>query len=235
MEDFDLRKYLADNVLLREDRDVEMWDNMGEEERLYTLLSVVEDPDEAEDLVDKSFYELPDAVAATVFENKDSINEGQFSWMTQDTDEQIGSEEENTIEVYMVDNMGNEYFEPEYDGYGNFGGEDYYDVLATMNGFTQEDVGIKDNKGYETKELRSIGIQLAYGGIEPKEGEVLFPALVTNPAMVGSGWDFTQRPEDDPNQSWDVSEYDEYDEEDDWGDYEDDEDEVDEFGNVEQY
>ena len=53
--------------------------------------------------------------------------------------------------------------------------------------------------------------------------------------MVGSGWDFTQRPEDDPNQSWDVSEYDEYDEEDDWGDYEDDEDEVDEFGNVEQY
>jgi hypothetical protein len=155
--------------------------------------------------------------------------------MTQDTDEQIGSEEENTIEVYMVDNMGNEYFEPEYDGYGNFGGEDYYDVLATMNGFTQEDVGIKDNKGYETKELRSIGIQLAYGGIEPKEGEVLFPALVTNPAMVGSGWDFTQRPEDDPNQSWDVSEYDEYDEEDDWGDYDDDDDEVDEFGNVEQY
>ena len=232
MKDFDLRKYLADNVLLREDRDVEMWDNMGEEERLYTLLSVVEDPDEAEDLVDKSFYELPDAVAATVFENKDSINEGQFSWMTQDTDEQIGSEKENTIDVYMVDDQGNSYHEPEYDGYGNFGGKDYYDVLATMNGFTQEDVGIKDNKGYETKELRSIGIQLAYGGIEPKEGEVLFPALVTNPNLVGASWSFTKGPENDPNQSWDVSD-DEYDEEDDWGDY--DEDEVDEFGNVEQY
>ena len=230
MKDFDLRKYLADNVLLREDRDVEMWDNMGEEERLYTLLSVVEDPDEAEDLVDKSFYELPDAVAATVFENKDSINEGQFSWMTQDTDEQIGSEEKNTIEVYMVDNMGNEYFEPNYDGYGEFGGVDYYEVLATMNGFTQEDVGIKDNKGYETKELRSIGIQLAYGGIEPKEGEVLFPALVTNPNLVGASWSFTKGPENDPNQSWDVSD-DEYDEEDDWGDY----DEEDEFDNVEQY
>ena len=233
MEDFNLRKYLADNVLLKEDRDVEMWDNMGEEERLYTLLSVVEDPDEAEDLVDKSFYELPDAVAATVFENKDSINEGQFSWMTQDTDEQIGSEEKNTIEVYMVDNMGNEYFEPNYDGYGEFDDKDYYEVLATMNGFTQEDVGIKDNKGYETKELRSIGIQLAYGGIEPKEGEVLFPALVTNPNLVGASWSFTEGPENDPNQSWDVSD-DEYDEEDDWGDYDDD-DEVDEFGNVEQY
>ena len=55
MEEFDLRKYLAENTLLREDRDVEMWDNMGEEERLYTLLSYVKDPDEAEELVDKSY------------------------------------------------------------------------------------------------------------------------------------------------------------------------------------
>lgn len=233
MEEFDLREYLSNNILLKEDRDVEMWDNMDEEERLYTLLKVVEDPDKAEDLVDKSFYELPDEVGATIFESKDSINEGQFSWMTMDTGEQIGSEEKNTIEVYMVDNKGNSYFEPEYDGYGEFGGVDYYEVLATMNGFTQEDVGIKDNKGYETKELRSIGIQLAYGGIEPKEGEVLFPALVTNPNLVGASWSFTEGPENDPNQSWDVSD-DEYDEEDDWGDYDDD-DEVDEFGNVEQY
>ena len=233
MEEFDLREYLSNNILLKEDRDVEMWDNMDEEERLYTLLKVVEDPDKAEDLVDKSFYELPDEVGATIFESKDSINEGQFSWMTMDTGEQIGSEEKNTIEVYMVDNKGNSYFESEYDGYGEFGGVDYYEVLATMNGFTQEDVGIKDNKGYETKELRSIGIQLAYGGIEPKEGEVLFPALVTNPNLVGASWSFTEGPENDPNQSWDVSD-DEYDEEDDWGDYDDD-DEVDEFGNVEQY
>ena len=230
MEEFDLREYLSNNILLKEDRDVEMWDNMDEEERLYTLLKVVEDPDKAEDLVDKSFYELPDEVGATIFESEDSINEGQFSWMTMDTGEQIGSEEKNTIEVYMVDNKGNSYFEPEYDGYGEFGGVDYYEVLATMNGFTQEDVGIKDNKGYETKELRSIGIQLAYGGIEPKEGEVLFPALVTNPNLVGASWSFTEGPENDPNQSWDVSD-DEYDEEDDWGDY----DEEDEFDNVEQY
>ena len=51
--------------------------------------------------------------------------------------------------------------------------------------------------------------------------------------MVGSGWDFTKKPEDDPNQSWYVGEEDDY--EDDWGDYDDDDDEVDEFGNVEQY
>lgn len=222
MEEFDLRKYLSNNILLKEDRDVELWDNMSEEERLYTLLNFVEDPDEAEELVDKSFYELPSNVSATIFQDK-TINEGQFSWMTMDTGEQIGSESENTIDVYMVDNEGNSYHEPKYDGYGEFGGKDYYDVLATMNGFTQEDVGIKNKKGHETTELRAIGIELAYGGIEPKEGEVLFPALVTNPNMVDSGWDFTKRPEDDPNQSWYVGEEDDY--EDDWGDFDDDEEE----------
>ena len=151
-----------------------------------------------------------------------------------DTGEQIGSEKENTIDVYMVDDKGNSYHEPEYDGYGNFGSKDYYDVLATMNGFTQEDIGIKNKKGHEERELRSIGIDLAFELLDPKEGKVLFPALVTNPDMVGSGWDFTKKPEDDPNQSWAVSEYNEYDEGDDWGDYDDDEDE-DEFDNEEQY
>lgn len=233
MEDFDLREYLANNVLLKEDRDVEMWDNMDEEERLYTLLKVVVDPDKAEDLVDKSFYELPDEVGASIFESEDSINEGQFSWMTHDTGEQIGSEKENTIEVYMVDNKGNSYHEPEYDGYGNFGSEDYYDVLATMNGFTQEDIGIKNKKGHEERELRSIGIDLAFELLDPKEGEVLFPALVTNPDMVGSGWDFTKKPEDDPNQSWNVE--DEFGIPNDWRDYDDDDEDEDEFDNEEQY
>ena len=47
------------------------------------------------------------------------LNEGQFSWMTHDTDEQIGSEKQNTIDVYMYDNEGNKWKETRYDGYGN--------------------------------------------------------------------------------------------------------------------
>ena len=35
------------------------------------------------------------------------LNEGQFSWMTQDSNKQIGSERQNTIDVYMYDNEGN--------------------------------------------------------------------------------------------------------------------------------
>lgn len=222
MEEFDLRKYLADNTLLREDGEDRFykteWDNMSEEERLYTLLAYVKDPDEAEELVNKSFHELPDEIEAALFENQ-TINEGQFSWFTQDTNRQIGSEEENTIDVYMVDNEGNSYHEPKYDGYGEFGGMDYYDVLATMNGFTEEDIGIKNKRGHETTELRGIGIDIAFEGIDSKEGEVLFPALVADPKRVDSSWDFTKQPESDPNQSWHEEEEED---DDDWGGYDDD-------------
>ena len=51
-----------------------------------------------------------------ILENKatffSSLTEGQFSWITQDTNQQIGSENENTLPVvYMFDNMGNKYDE----------------------------------------------------------------------------------------------------------------------------
>ena len=45
-----------------------------------------------------------------------SLTEGQFSWFTQDTDQQIGSEKENTIPVYMFDDKGKYWFEPSYEG-----------------------------------------------------------------------------------------------------------------------
>ena len=41
--------------------------------------------------------------------NPKVLNEGQFSWMTQDTDQQIGSERENTIDVWMSYNLGSSF------------------------------------------------------------------------------------------------------------------------------
>ena len=69
-----------------------------------------------------------------ILENKatffSSLTEGQFSWFTQDTDQQIGSEDENTLPfVYMHDNKGNKWLEKNYEGYGVFGGKDYYELL----------------------------------------------------------------------------------------------------------
>ena len=138
--------------------------------------------------------------------NPKVLNEGQFSWMTQDTEEQIGSERENTIDVWMYDNEGNSWYENKYAGYGEFGGMDYYELLAKMNGYSEEDLG----KG---QEMRNLGIDLAFKKLKTKDKgrKVLFPALVADGRYNWKRHDFTQEAESDPNQSWyQEPEYDEF-------------------------
>jgi len=125
-----------------------------------------------------------------IAENKSyQLNEGQFSWMTHDTGDQIGSEKQNTIDVYMYDNEGNKWKETRYDGYGNFGGQDYYDLVATMNGYDAD---------------RQKGVDLAFGKLKTKDKKrkTLFPALVTDPRYNWKRHDFTEEADGDPNQSW---------------------------------
>ena len=127
--------------------------------------------------------------------NPKVLNEGQFSWMTQDTDQQIGSERMNTIEVWMYDNEGNSWYENKYEGYGEFGGMDYYELLAKMNGYSEEDL----KKG---QEMRQIGIDLAFKKLKTKDKErqVLFPALVANGKYNWKRHDFTKEAEYDTDQ-----------------------------------
>jgi hypothetical protein len=143
-----------------------------------------------------------------------SLTEGQFSWMTQDTGQQIGSQDENKISVYMFDNKGKYWFERDYEGYGVFGGKDYYELLDQMNGGSGD---------------RSKGIDLAFD--KSKEGETLFPALVVSPSNFNyKTHDFTKEAEHDPNQSWYEPEEDDfYDQNDEevYG-YDDDEEELEE-------
>jgi len=144
-----------------------------------------------------------------------SLTEGQFSWMTQDTGQQIGSQDENKIPVYMFDDKGKYYYENDYDGYGVFGGMDYYELLDQMNGGSGD---------------RSRGIDLAFGK-EKTGSEILFPALVTKPDKFNyRTHNFAVEAETDPNQSWYEPEeddfYDQNDEEE-YG-YNDEEEELDE-------
>lgn len=140
-----------------------------------------------------SFKELKEwlkTVYDSAKENMDEslVNEGQFSWMAQDTGNQIGSEKQNTIAVTMFDDKGNKWLERSYDGYGEFGGKDYYELLAQMNGVENAN--------------RNDGIDLAFGKTKVK-GKLLFPALIENPNRFNSKrHDFTQEPKSDPNQSW---------------------------------
>ena len=59
---------------------------------------------------------------------------GFFSWHTNDTDEPIWNVHTGKHKrVYMIDNEGNVWREDAYDGYGDFGGKDFYELLAEMN------------------------------------------------------------------------------------------------------
>ena len=87
---------------------------------------------------------------------------GFFSWKTQDTDKSICNEHSNrkTFRVEMMDNKSNVWTEDNYDGYGRFGGTDFYELLAEMNGFVSD----KYEKGTDeyTDEARGFGISLAF-------------------------------------------------------------------------
>jgi hypothetical protein len=83
---------------------------------------------------------------------------GFFSWRTQDTDVSIANQHStrDTFTVVMLDDKGNKWYEQNYDGYGVFGGKDYYELLAEMNGW----VSVSDE--YDTEGMRMRGIELAF-------------------------------------------------------------------------
>ena len=98
---------------------------------------------------------------------------GMFSWKTNDTRRSIKSviSEKPTFRVYMVDHLGNQWVEDNYEGYGVFGGKDFYELLAEMNGLRPTDSLKPDNPfrvGWEkdgyTDRMRLLGIELAFSG-----------------------------------------------------------------------
>ena len=164
---------------------------------------------------------------ATTINESIVLNEGQFSWMTQDTGNQIGSERQNTIFVTMFDDKGNKFEEKGYDGYGEFGGKDYYELLAEMNGINKDNVDELIDKykvrvfGKDlTSKLRQCGIELAFEsnkklavGVANITGttKLKFPALYEHPRDFNKNrHDFHREAESDPNQSWYTEEYDPY-------------------------
>ena len=98
---------------------------------------------------------------------------GMFSWKTNDTRRSIKSviSEKPTFRVYMVDHLGNQWIEDNYEGYGVFGGKDFYELLAEMNGLRPTDSLKPDSPnqhGWEdydyTDKMRLLGIELEASG-----------------------------------------------------------------------
>lgn len=94
---------------------------------------------------------------------------GFFSFKTQDTRRSISNchSKRPTFDVYMVDNKGNEYHEPNYGGYGVFCNKDFFVLMAEMNGI----------QGDTEQRMRSRAIDLYF---DPQEG-TLFPNLFAKP------------------------------------------------------
>ena len=112
---------------------------------------------------------------------------GFFSWKTQDTEYSIANEHSNrkTFRVQMMDNKSNVWTEDNYDGYGRFGGKDFYELLAEMNGFESDKTGDE-----YTDEARGFGINIAFkdngSGIATKG--VLYPNLIEK----ADGWVYNE-------------------------------------------
>jgi len=98
---------------------------------------------------------------------------GFFSWLTQDTDRSISNvhSSRGAFTVYMTDNKGNVWKEDSYNGYGVFGGKDFYQLLAEMNNC--------EGLTGEAEKDRDIGIDLWFSG-----KQVLAPNLAENPEWV---------------------------------------------------
>ncbi len=86
---------------------------------------------------------------------------GMFSWHAQDTDDPIYSTPGERRTVYLLDDKGNEYREDNYEGYGVFGGKDFYDVLARMNPELVDGDVIHEHTSVDV--TRIVGIEIAYG------------------------------------------------------------------------
>ncbi len=117
---------------------------------------------------------------------------GQFSWLFSDTGTPIYSTEGHQKKVtmaYLEDGVQKTVYEEHYEGYGVFGGVDFYATIAMMNPNLVKTVGSTFD------ELRDMGINIAFGSFQYKSPQ-LFEH--TPPDVV----DFSIPVENHVNQGW---------------------------------
>lgn len=144
---------------------------------------------------------------------------GFFSWKTMDTDKSISNESSvrGTFRVQMMDDKGNVWTEDNYEGYGIFGGKDYYELLAEMNGLKpNDDVYNCMSPEQYTDYMRGQGIDLAFR--ENGSGDHSFGVKYPNLVEMAKGWTYQHcGPDSCPDQGYfygdDEEEFD-YDDED---------------------
>jgi len=127
---------------------------------------------------------------------------GFFSWKTMDTDKSISNNysSRGAFKVDMLDDKGNVWTEPDYEGYGVFGGKDFYELLAEMNGFVSD----KYEKGTDeyTNQARGFGISLAFKN-DNHSGDHNFGVKYPNLVEEAKGWRYNYYgPDSCPDQGY---------------------------------
>ena len=110
---------------------------------------------------------------------------GFFSWRTMDTDKSISNNysSRGAFKVDMLDDKGNVWTEPNYEGYGVFGGKDFYELLAEMNGVTSD----LEGEAY-TDYMRGEGISIAFK--DNGSGDHTFAVKYPNLVEKAKGWTY---------------------------------------------
>ena len=124
---------------------------------------------------------------------------GCFSWFTQDKSHTrivIGSVKKPIYMIGEVDGRRITYTESAYyEGYGVFGGKDYYEFMAEMNGKTLNDF---DN---DRDKLRQAGIDMAFDGSTMGDSTKWKHPTLT---LVEGNYHNGEAPECDPDQGFPI-------------------------------
>lgn len=97
---------------------------------------------------------------------------GFFSWTTSDTNKSISNKfsGRKPFTVYMITEDGRCWKEENYEGYGEFGGKDIYELIAELNGKKTRTEGI-DLIFFKENQLGDFGIAV-------KQHKIFCPKLV---------------------------------------------------------
>ena len=118
---------------------------------------------------------------------------GQFSWHAQDTNHPIYSTEGYQRPVTLVGPDGQQWTETAYEGYGEFGGKDFYELVAELNAPERCTGNLQHN--------RELGIDIVFGCNWVEDSKTIrFPNLVENP----DAWEYDPHaiPQSHVNQGW---------------------------------
>ena len=110
---------------------------------------------------------------------------GFFSWITSDTHRSISNKysDKGALPVYLYCPDGTKIYEPDYEGYGEFGGHDAYALLAKWNypekccGDEEEDRSIGIDIGCSDKQMAKLKYPLKFAESDRYTYDELKPAM----------------------------------------------------------